>query len=373
MTKAIKRLWLIGVLLVSSWVVFVYPWQRLFLWSTNLSPLSTTTIVILWFLPIILFLIWMRLRTPVSALFGQVSVNWLGICIMFMWAAAFTEIIHMTGLISDQTATRIMLILGLCLCVYAIYKATHIEITNLALQSYKIKQNYKMAHLSDIHLGSRSQNFVRKVIKKTNQLKPDLIFITGDLIDMRKVKPELLHVLEEFSAPVFFIKGNHDRYIGSGGHFEVIDQTGVITLNDHHHTHEDLQIIGISDSANANQLSSSLPKITLNHERYTILLYHKPEEFELVANHKIDLMLSGHTHAGQIFPFNLVVKKQFPYLKGLHKMEKSHLYVSQGTGTWGPVMRLGSNNEIVLIELNPSNSPKKGEKSLSRLYAGTSM
>ncbi len=349
-----KRLFFICILLLVSWLIFVYPWQRLFLWSEELSPLSTTATIIFWFLPIILFMIWMRMRTPLSALFGQISVNWLGVSIMFMWAAAFTEIFNLTGLISDQNATQIMLLLGLCLCIYAIYKATRIEVSSFALQSDKLNQPYKIAHLSDIHLGSRSQNFVRKVITKTNQLNPDLVFITGDLIDMRKVKPELLHVLKEFSAPVFFIKGNHDRYIGSGKHFEVIDQTGVITLNDRHHVHEELQIIGISDSPDPNQLNITLPKINLDHDRYTVLLYHKPEQFELVANNKIDLMLSGHTHAGQIFPFNLIVKRQFPHLKGLHKIDNSHLYVSQGTGTWGPVMRLGSKNEIAVIELKPN-------------------
>ncbi len=358
MTKATKRIFLICVLLLISWLVFVYPWQRLFLWSDELQPLSLTAILTLWFLPIILFFIWMRLRTPISALFGQISVNWLGVSIMFMWATVLIEITKLTLAIPNKENSALtLLIIGTLLCIYGIYKATKIEISNFTLQSDKLKQAYKIAHLSDIHLGSRSQNFVQKIINKTNQLNPDLIFITGDLIDMRKVKPELLVILSDFSAPVYFIKGNHDRYIGSGKHFEIIDQTGVITLDDHHHIHEELQIIGISDSANPNQLNTALPKISLDHDRYTILLYHKPEKFDLVADNKIDLMLSGHTHAGQIFPFNLIVKREFPHLKGLHKINDSHLYVSQGTGTWGPVMRLGSNNEIAVIKLTPSNSP----------------
>lgn len=356
MPAALKRFLFVSALLLVSLLVFAYPWQRLFLWSPDLPLLTYPAIITLWLLPIVLFIIWMKFRTPVSAVFGQISVNWLGICIMFMWAALFTDIVNLTGLITNQNATLIMILLGLCLCIYGVYKATRIEISSQLIQSDKLNQTYKIAHLSDIHLGSRSSNFVNKVIKKTNNLEPDLVFITGDLIDMRKVKPEALRIMKGFNAPVFFIKGNHDRYISSNEHFEVIDQTGVITLDNRDHDHHDLQIIGIADSADPIQLQISLPKIKIDENRFSILLYHKPEYFELVAENKIDLMLSGHTHAGQMFPFNLVVKKQFPYLKGLFKIDTSHLYVSQGTGTWGPVMRLGTNNEITIFDLKPKRS-----------------
>ena len=356
MPVALKRFLLISVLMLISLLVFAYPWQRLFLWSPDLPSLPFPAIITFWLLPIILFIIWMKFRTPVSAVFGQISVNWLGISIMFMWAAIFTEIVNLTGLITNQKATLIMIFLGLCLCIYGVYKATRIEISNQSIQSEKLNQSYKVAHLSDIHLGSRSSNFVNKVIQKTNKLEPDLIFITGDLIDMRKVKPEALRIMKGFNAPVFFIKGNHDRYISSNKHFEVIDQTGVVTLDNHYHEHQDLQIIGIADTADPKQLQVTLPKIKVNENKFSVLLYHKPENFELVAKNKIDLMLSGHTHAGQMFPFNFVVKKQFPYLKGLFKIDSSHLYVSQGTGTWGPVMRLGTNNEITVFNLEPTQT-----------------
>ncbi len=275
---------------------------------------------------------------------------------MFMWATALIEVSRVTLTIPSKESTiPTLLIIGTLLCIYSVYKATKIEISNFSLQSKKLNQTYKLAHLSDIHLGSRSSNFVHKIIQKTNKLEPDLIFITGDLIDMRKVKPEKLTILKGFNAPVYFIKGNHDRYISSNKHFEVIDRTGVITLDNKDHHHNDLQIIGIADSADPDQLESVLPRINIDNEQFSVLLYHKPEKFEFVAQNKIDLMLSGHTHAGQIFPFNLAVKKQFPYLKGLFKIDSSYLYVSQGTGTWGPVMRLGSNNEIAVIELKPQS------------------
>jgi len=327
MPAVAKRFLITCALLLVSWLIFVYPWQHLFLWSTNLQALSLPQIIVIWFLPIILFFIWMKLRSPISAVFGQISVNWLGISMMFMWATGLTEALHLTGIMNLENAAPITFFVGIILCAYGIYKATHIQVTNQIIKSKKLSQAYKIAHLSDIHLGSRSQNFVRKIINKTNLLNPDLVFITGDLIDMRKVKPELLQVLEEFSAPVFFIKGNHDRYISSNDHFTVVDKTGVITLDNRYHDHHDLQIIGIADSADPNQLDTVLPTIRINHDRFTVLLYHKPEKFDFVAENKIDLMLSGHTHAGQMFPFNFIVKKQFPHLKGLFKLDSSHLYV----------------------------------------------
>jgi hypothetical protein len=84
-------------------------------------------------------------------------------------------------------------------------------------------------------------------------------------------------------------------------------------------------------------------------------MYHLPSEWEAAREKGIDLQLSGHTHHGQFYPFNLIVKLVFPYFGGLYKKGKDHLYVSAGTGTWGPPMRLGSRNEITVIELEPSD------------------
>ena len=85
-----------------------------------------------------------------------------------------------------------------------------------------------------------------------------------------------------------------------------------------------------------------------------MLLYHRPQGFEAAADNGVDLMLSGHTHAGQMWPLGILVKRQFPFIKGTYQHNDSTLYVSQGTGTWGPIMRLGTISEMTLIELEPA-------------------
>ena len=90
--------------------------------------------------------------------------------------------------------------------------------------------------------------------------------------------------------------------------------------------------------------------------RFNILLYHRPSGWEDAISHGVDLMLSGHTHNGQIFPFNFLVKQQFARIKGHYQKDNAHLYVNCGTGTWGPLMRLGSLNEISCFDLLPTSS-----------------
>jgi uncharacterized protein len=98
-------------------------------------------------------------------------------------------------------------------------------------------------------------------------------------------------------------------------------------------------------------LKNSLSKLEIDDEKPSILLYHLPTGLKVVNSAGIDLQLSGHTHNGQMMPFNFLVKLMFPYMTGLYEYKGSKLYVSQGTGTWGPPMRLGSNCEITLLKL----------------------
>ncbi|MBT7370546.1 MAG: metallophosphoesterase, partial [Gammaproteobacteria bacterium] len=102
------------------------------------------------------------------------------------------------------------------------------------------------------------------------------------------------------------------------------------------------------------QVERVLDRMTLDDESFVVLMYHRPHGFEAAARKGIDLMLSGHTHNGQIFPFHLVVKSAFDRVAGLYELGQSRLYVSQGTGTWGPVMRVGTRAEITLFEYEGS-------------------
>ena len=113
----------------------------------------------------------------------------------------------------------------------------------------------------------------------------------------------------------------------------------------------DLQFVGIDDAERKDQVRRELVNFTPAEDTFKVLLYHRPDGAQDAADWGADLMLTGHTHRGQIFPFNFLVKKVFPRLYQSYQVDNMLLYVSPGTGTWGPVMRLGSKCEITLFRL----------------------
>ena len=117
-----------------------------------------------------------------------------------------------------------------------------------------------------------------------------------------------------------------------------------------------VQIIGIDDNCTLAQIDDVLGKTNSGAE-YRILLYHRPQWLEAAENRNVDLMLTGHTHRGQIWPFNFVVGSIYKYISGWHEIGKMNLNVSTGTGTWGPRMRLGSHSEITVIDLKTNKGP----------------
>jgi len=234
---------------------------------------------------------------------------------------------------------------------YAIYKAHNIKNTNLSIRSEKIKKTYRLLHLSDVHAGSRSKSFVEKMVTQAMQQQPDIVFITGDLLDSSAVDASYLQPLKKFTCPVFLCLGNHERYVNLQNAIDAIKANNVHVLRDEF---DDLEIIGIDDAENHTQVEAVLPSINRSIGKFQILLYHKPQGFEFAADNNVDLMLSGHTHDGQIWPFGLLVRRQFPLISGEYQQSAATLYVSEGTGTWGPVMRFGTKSEMTLITLAPA-------------------
>ena len=238
----------------------------------------------------------------------------------------------------------------LLLSVYSFINAMRIEIKSVELPA---PINLTMVQLSDIHLGSVSQRHLERLIKRTNALNPDVVLITGDLVDPQgRLTSASLTPLNDLTAPAYWISGNHERYVGLDKVMELLKTTPVIPLRNEAAEFRDIQLIGIDDSENRDQVQQVLAGLQLNPSNYSILMYHQPQGYEAAAKAGVDLMLSGHTHNGQIWPFNWVVRSRFQYLRGLHKVGSMTLYISTGSGTWGPPMRLGSRNQITLIQLS---------------------
>lgn len=168
----------------------------------------------------------------------------------------------------------------------------------------------------------------------------------------------MLNAIDDLEAPVFLVTGNHEVYEGLENVLEVLKTTKINILQDEMVEIHDIQIIGVDYSVDTQHLKKVLSRLKIDNSKPSILMTHVPGELETANKAGIDLQISGHTHKGQLFPFNFLGRIVFPYFSGLYEYGGTSLYVSQGTGTWGPPMRFGSKNEVTFIKLKKKNFTK---------------
>ena len=228
------------------------------------------------------------------------------------------------------------------------------RVRRVQLIANQLSMPVRFVQISDVHIGSRSSSFLESIVYRIIQHQPDFVCITGALVDARALSESQLRSLRALPMPVYYTTGNHERYEDLESILERLDRLGVnVMRNAAIDFSDEIQILGIDDADRPTQVREQLNGLEVDPNRYSILLYHRPVGLEDAAAAGVDLMVSGHTHNGQIFPFRILVQWMFKYMKGLYQHRRTHLYVSQGTGTWGPVMRIGTRSEITLFELSP--------------------
>ncbi len=226
-----------------------------------------------------------------------------------------------------------------------------LAVRTVDVNSQHVVRGTNIVQISDVHVGSRSTRFLARVVKRVNRLSADYVFITGDLIDGRNISEQELSALANLKAPTYYIIGNHERYVDLEAICTRLRNLGVNVLRNESHTLDDIQLVGIDDAEARTQVGAVLPTIEAMPDKFRILLYHRPDGVREAAAWGAHLMLCGHTHHGQIFPVHYLVKRFFPQFRGTYQEDNLLLYISPGTGTWGPVLRLGSRSEISLIRL----------------------
>lgn len=289
--------------------------------------------------------------------FYAISALWLGMSVYILIFFAVYLISRYFIEIPPQTAGSIIIIISSMIAAYAVYKVTRLKVEELRISLNINEDEIRAVQISDVHLGPiRKEGFIKKMVDEIIDLDPEIVFITGDLFDgSSKLPDNILKYFNKLKVPILFIMGNHDFYQSLDEIHKFIEKTHITILNNQVFQFKDLQVIGVPFSWRRGYLKKTLNKIDFDKERPTILLYHIPSEFKEAKNAGIDLQLSGHTHAGQFLPFNYFVQLMFPYIRGLYEKQGAYLYVSQGTGTLGPPMRLGSSCEITLIHIKGRN------------------
>ena len=247
------------------------------------------------------------------------------------------------------------------------YSAWQIRLDRVVLPTTKLPTELNkltIAQISDVHLGPMvGERRLSRIINLLERAKPDLVVATGDLVDAQMDRlNNLAAMLATLNPPLgkYAIAGNHEFYAGIRQSGRFLKAAGFRFLrNEDFNLNGLLNIVGVDDPSGKRRYPQdgqvgNEEKILLansDSKRFTLLLKHRPT-VEMESTGQFDLQLSGHTHGGQIFPFNLITRLFYPRQRGLYRLDKgSVLYVSRGTGTWGPPMRFLSLPEVTLIEL----------------------
>jgi len=334
--------------------------------SLSDSPLALGGLVLL---SLCYFVIgrWLTPRRAWVRLLGWCSGLWLGALVYLLLWGACAQLL--TWALADAVSPPYWWLIGALLTIaYGLWSGTRppvikrVELTIPRL-AHEL-DGLKIAQLSDIHIGpTLGERFAAELARRTAALSPDLIVITGDLVDgsVERLREDV-EPLITMSAPLglYFVTGNHELISAADPWVSYLMERGVRVLENEglqlKRQGATLNIAGVEDWEGSRFPPPRPPSLSealegLDPEAPTILLAHQPKAAREAAERGVALQLSGHTHGGQMFPFSWLIYLDQPYRSGLYDVEGMKLYVSEGTGYWGPPLRVGTRSELTLITL----------------------
>jgi predicted MPP superfamily phosphohydrolase len=324
------------------------------------------------------FLVWFLRKhgyESLARMTSYVGYTWMGFAFLFCAASAVIDgyrlVLSLGGLLLRREmgtlsfALRFFLpfFFALAAGVYGHFEARNIRIERVVVKSPKIPKDrgpLKIAQISDVHLGMIvREERLRRILQRVKMEKPDIFISTGDLVDAQIDHLDgLTQLLQEIQPRLgkFAITGNHEYYAGLGQALDFIRRAGFRLLRGKGIPIDGtLNIAGVDDptglsygekKVSERDLLAGLPR-----DKFTILLKHRPV-IDPESLGLFDLQISGHTHGGQIFPFVLLSRLFFPYNSGLFRLsDQAILYVSRGSGTWGPPIRFLAPPQVTIFEV----------------------
>jgi predicted MPP superfamily phosphohydrolase len=300
----------------------------------------------------------------VRILYGIAAV-WLG-AVNFLFLAAcvcwaIDLVARLVGLHLERSVLAgAIFLLAMLTSLYGVLNARWTRVRRITVKLPNLPASWRgrvAALVSDVHLGHvNGVEFMRRIVERLIRIKPDVVFVTGDLYDGTKVNAASLAEPWKGLSPAlgaYFIAGNHEEFSDSSRYLEAVDRSGVRVLHNEKVTIDGLQIVGVHyhETTNADRFRSILERADIRRGQASILLSHAPHALSIPEEAGISMQLSGHTHGGQIFPFTWFTRRIFgAYTYGLKRFGDMLVYTTTGVGTWGPPMRVGTQPEIVLIE-----------------------
>ena len=297
--------------------------------------------------------------------FYRAAAVWLGFLNFLFLAACSAWVVYVVALLLRIPVARtevgtVTFGLAALLGVYGVANAQWIRVKRITVELPNLPSAWRgrvAAVVSDVHLGHvNGAGFLQRMVRKLARLRPDVVFLPGDLYDGSKVDVDaVVAPLRELAPPfgAYFVTGNHEEFSDRTKYFEAVRRTGVRVLNNEKLSLEGLQVVGVHDreSSDPGRFQMILESAGLDRRRASILLTHVPRRLGIAEEAGISLQLSGHTHGGQIPPSTWLTQRIFgAYTYGLKRFGDLLVYTSSGAGTWGPPMRVGTAPEIVLIE-----------------------
>ncbi|HKT50191.1 MAG TPA: metallophosphoesterase [Candidatus Angelobacter sp.] len=356
-------------------------------------------------------------------LYYTVAAFWLGLSSYLMWAAVLCWLTWGFSVVArlNWTTQRIADVLfaaAVLTAVYGIINAAWLRVVRVTVQLPNLPEQWRgrtAALVTDTHLGHiRNGRFVRRVVRKLTSLRPDVVFLAGDVYDgtaadFEKLAEPWAELIANLSNPgaanaeshhgdtearrnekvgssrgfgesqypasagglraeqgatavleeegflgVYYILGNHEEFYSHAEFLPPLENAGVRFLNNEKADLDGLQLVGVHyrDAVGEERYRQVLRRIGIDRSRASVLLLHAPVRLAVAEEEGISLQLSGHTHGGQFFPYTLIAKRVWgKFIHGLQQLGNLQVFTSYGAGTWGPPMRVGTRPEIVLITL----------------------
>lgn len=373
----------LGVYFVVYGGMHVYLYAKLTALLPNSSALLTIAFTLLVIAPVLIIVLENLGYAAHLKWLAQVSYLWMGFAFLLFFISIALDVYQIALLRGSQWTgfnarqwmipsaigtPLVAVVVAMIATGYGWWAAQQIKIEKLEIHSPKLQSQtrpLRMVQISDVHLGMLTDpQWLQRLVATIEGLRPDVIVSTGDLLDMQPNDLEhLIQGLARLQPPLgkFAVTGNHEAFAGIDASRDLTQRAGFRLLSfESIQLTNDITLAGIDDPMVQSEHTSKAPSEnellqSISPQQFVILLKHQPR-ISTSARDLVDLQLSGHIHGGQIAPFNLLTWLSYRVSTGLtHVSDRMQLYVSRGTGVWGPPIRFLADPEVTLIEIGAAS------------------